>query len=54
MSVRFVFLTDTHYHPSAPKDFGAPKMLTRGREVLDAVAPVINALNPDFVVHGGD
>ena len=54
MSVRFVFLTDTHYHPSAPKDFGAPKMLTRGREVLDAVAPAINALNPDFVVHGGD
>jgi 3',5'-cyclic AMP phosphodiesterase CpdA len=54
MSVRFVFLTDTHYHPCAPKDFGAPKMLTRGREVLDITAAAVNALKPDFIVHGGD
>ena len=54
MSVRFVFLTDSHYHASAPEDFGAPKMLTRGREPLDASVLAINALSPDFVVHGGD
>lgn len=54
MSVRFIFLTDSHYHPDAPQDFGAPKMLTRGREPLDATVPAINAQNPDFIVHGGD
>ncbi|MEE2657556.1 MAG: metallophosphoesterase [Candidatus Latescibacterota bacterium] len=51
---RFVFLTDTHYHPQAPQDFGAPKMLTRASEVLAATAPAINAVAPDFIVHGGD
>ncbi len=51
---RFVFLTDTHFHPNAAEDFGAPKMLTRGREVLDATVPTVNALAADFIVHGGD
>ncbi len=50
----FVFITDTHYWPAAPKDFGSPKMLTRGREIHDALVPAVNALNPEFVVHGGD
>lgn len=54
MRCRFVLLTDTHYHPSAPRDFAAPKMLTRAQEVLDATVPAVNALAPDFVVHGGD
>lgn len=54
MPVRFVFVTDSHYYPNAPKDYGAPKMLTRSREVLDAMVPAINAVQPDFVVHGGD
>lgn len=51
---KFVFLTDTHYWTDAPKDYGAPKMLTKGREIHDAIPPAVNALNPDFVVHGGD
>ena len=50
----FVFITDTHYWPDAPRDYGAPKMLTRGREIHDAIPPAVNALNPEFVVHGGD
>ena len=54
MPVRFVFLTDTHHHPDAPQDYGAPKMLTRSREVLDAIPSAINAIKPDFAVHGGD
>ena len=54
MAVHFAFVTDSHHHPAADKDFGAPKMLTRSHEVLDAIAPAINALEPDFVVHGGD
>ncbi len=54
MPVNFVFLTDTHHYPNAPEDYGAPKMLTRSREVLDAIVPPINALDPDFIVHGGD
>ena len=54
MSTRFVFVTDSHYYPDALKDFGAPKMLTRGRPVIEAVVPAVNALQPDFIVHGGD
>ena len=51
---RFVFITDTHYWPDAPKDYGAPKMLTKGREIHDALVPAVNSLKPEFVVHGGD
>jgi 3',5'-cyclic AMP phosphodiesterase CpdA len=51
---RFVFVTDSHYYPDAPKDFGAPKMLTKGRELHKAVVPAINAVAPDFILHGGD
>ena len=54
MPVRFVFLTDSHHYPDAPKDFGPPKMLTRSRMVMEAAIPRINALEPDFIVHGGD
>ncbi len=54
MSVHFVFLTDNHHYPGAPKDYGAPKMLTHSRTVLDAIVPTVNALKPDFIVHGGD
>ena len=54
MAADFVFLTDTHHYPDAPEDFGAPKMLTRSREVLDAIVPAVNELGPDFIVHGGD
>jgi len=54
MTIRFVLVTDSHYHPSAEKDFGPPKMLTHSRKVLDAMVPTINAIRPDFVVHGGD
>lgn len=54
MSTRFVLVTDTHYHPTADRDWGAPKMLTRAGEVLDASVPAINAVAPDFIVHGGD
>ena len=39
MPVRFVFLTDSHYYPGAPKDYGAPKMLTKSKTVLDAIVP---------------
>lgn len=51
---RFVFLTDTHYWSDAPADFGAPKMLTQGRPIHEAAVPAVNALTPDFVLHGGD
>jgi len=51
---RFVYVTDSHYYPNAPKDFGAPKMLTEGREIHKAVVPAINSVNPDFILHGGD
>ena len=54
MAADFVYLTDTHHYPDAPEDYGAPKMLTRSQEVLDAVVPAINVLNPGFIVHGGD
>ena len=54
MTVRFVFATDSHYHPRPEKDFGPPKMLTRGREVLEAMVEQINASRPEFIVHGGD
>ena len=54
MPIRFVFLTDTHHYPDAPEDYGAPKMLTRSQEVLDAIPPALNAQAFDFVVHGGD
>ena len=54
MPVRFAFLTDTHHYPDASEDYGAPKMLTRSQEVLDAIPPALNAQAFDFVVHGGD
>ena len=54
MTVRFVFVTDSHYHPRAEKDFGPPKMLTKGRAVLEAMVEEINASDPEFIVHGGD
>jgi DNA repair exonuclease SbcCD nuclease subunit len=54
MPVRFAFLTDTHHYPDAPENFGAPKMLTRSQEVLDAIPPALNTQAFDFVVHGGD
>jgi 3',5'-cyclic AMP phosphodiesterase CpdA len=54
MSARFVFVTDSHHYPDAPRDFAAPKMLTKSQEILDAMVPAINAASPDFVVHGGD
>ena len=54
MPVRFAFLTDTHHYPDAPEDYGAPKMLTRSQEVLDAIPPALNAQAFDFAVHGGD
>ena len=54
MPIRFAFLTDTHHYPDAPEDYGAPKMLTRSQEVLDAIPPALNAQAFDFVVHGGD
>ena len=43
MPIRFAFLTDTHHYPDAPEDYGAPKMLTRSQEVLDAIPPALNA-----------
>ena len=54
MPAHFVFVTDSHHYPDAPEDFGAPKILTQSGRVLDAMPAAINALNPDFVVHGGD
>ena len=54
MSVHFVFLTDSHYYPGAPKDYGAPKMLTQSKTVLDAIVPAVNPIKPEFIVHGGD
>ena len=54
MPAHFAFVTDSHYHPVAEKDFGAPKMLTHSRTVLDAMVPAINACDPQFIVHGGD
>ncbi len=51
---RFVFVTDSHYWRNAPKDYGAPKMLTKGREIHDALVPAVNTLAPEFIVHGGD
>ena len=54
MTIRFVFVTDSHYHPNPEKDFGPPKMLTHSRKVLDAMVPKIHSSRPDFVVHGGD
>ena len=54
MPIRFVFVTDSHHYPDAAQDYGAPKMLTHSREVLDAMVPAINAVRPDFIVHGGD
>ena len=51
---RFVFVTDAHYWPEAPRDYGAPKMLTHGHAIHEAMVPAINALNPDFILHGGD
>ena len=54
MPVRFAFLTDTHHYPDAPHDYGAPKMLTRSQEVLDAIPSALNTQAFDFVVHGGD
>ena len=54
MSTRFVFLTDSHYYPGAPKDYGAPKMLTQSKTVLDAIVPAVNPIRPEFIVHGGD
>jgi predicted phosphodiesterase len=54
MSTRFVVLADTHYHPSAPKDFAPPKLLTRGPEIQAATIPAVNAVQPEFIVHAGD
>lgn len=54
MSVTFTLLTDTHLWPTAPADFGAPKMLTAGEAIHEAAIPAVNALSPDFVLHGGD
>jgi hypothetical protein len=54
MSAHFAFITDSHYHPAAEKDYGAPKMLTQSRTVLDAIVPAINGCDPEFIVHGGD
>ena len=51
---RFVFLTDTHYWTNAPADFSAPKMLTCGAEIHEAMVSAINAIDPDFIFHGGD
>ncbi|MEE2833688.1 MAG: hypothetical protein VYD18_15120, partial [Candidatus Latescibacterota bacterium] len=52
--IDFVVLGDSHYHPTAQRDFSAPKMLTRAREVLDASVPAINDASPDFILHNGD
>lgn len=54
MSIHFVFVTDSHHYPDASKDFAAPKVLTQSRRVLEVMPDAVNALNPDFVVHGGD
>jgi len=54
MPVRFVFVTDSHHYPDAPKNYAAPKMLTQSQKILDAMVPAINAVSPDFIVHGGD
>lgn len=54
MSIHFVFLTDSHHYPNAPKDYGPPKMLTKSKTVMEAAVPAINAKKPDFIVHGGD
>ena len=52
--IRFAFVTDSHYHPTAQQDYGPPKMLTHSRRVLEAMVSRINQTRPDFVVHGGD
>ena len=54
LMIDFVVLGDSHYHPTAQRDFSAPKMLTRAREVLDASVPAINDASPDFILHNGD
>ncbi|MCZ6679527.1 MAG: metallophosphoesterase [Candidatus Poribacteria bacterium] len=54
MPINFIFVTDSHHYPSAPEDYGPPKMLTHSRTVMEAAVPKINALQPDFIVHGGD
>ena len=54
MSIKFIFLTDSHHYPDAPKDFGPPKMLTASSQVLHTAIPAVNVLEPQFIVHGGD
>ncbi len=47
---RFVFLTDTHYWADAPRDYGAPKMLTKACRIHESIVPAVNALEPDFIL----
>ncbi|MEC9377719.1 MAG: metallophosphoesterase [Candidatus Latescibacterota bacterium] len=54
MTIRFVVMTDSHYHPTAIRDWGAPKMLTQSGEALETSVPAVNALDADFIIHGGD
>ena len=43
MSSHFAFITDNHHNGTQ----GA-------RQILEALVPQVNALDPDFIIHGGD
>lgn len=54
MIARFVIVADSHYHPTADKNWGPPYMLDHSKAVMEAMITEINAVEPDFIIHEGD
>jgi len=52
MPSHFVFITDNHHQVGASA--GEPGKAPRTQRILEALVPQVNALSPDFVLHGGD
>jgi 3',5'-cyclic AMP phosphodiesterase CpdA len=55
MAFKFAFITDTHFYPNAPQNFGGGMQQQESSvEVYTELIRQLNEFQPQFIIHGGD
>ncbi|MCH8290880.1 metallophosphoesterase, partial [Candidatus Poribacteria bacterium] len=55
MAFKFAFITDTHFYPNAPQNFGGGTQQQESSvEIYTELIRQLNEFQPEFVIHGGD
>ena len=55
MAFKFAFITDTHFYPNAPQNFGGETQQQESSvEIYTELIRQLNEFQPEFVIHGGD